>query len=86
MTAIIVKGIDMPSSDNAFPSKPCLPKAINMATPATTGGNKIGSSTSVSISFKNPELLRASRWANGVQTITITNMLAPLVTSETLIA
>ena len=61
MTAIIVKGIDIPSSDSAFPSNPCLPKAINMATPATTGGNKIGSSTSVSICFNKPELLRASR-------------------------
>ena len=61
ITAAVVNGRVMPRSSRGGPKKPRRPKAINMATPATTGGITNGSSTNASTSLSKGDLLRANR-------------------------
>ena len=82
ITAVVVNGRVMPMLFKGLPSKPVLPNAISMATPATTGGRIIGSSTIRSIVFKKRELFFANNNANGDPKPTIISMLIPLVNNE----
>ena len=47
-TAVVVNGMVNPMDSRPDPINPLRPKAISIATPATTGGNINGSSTRLS--------------------------------------
>ena len=82
MTAAVVKGRLIPTDSSAPPNTPCRPKAISIANPTTTGGSTMGNSTSTSTALTVRELLRARKRAKGVPKPTITNILTPLVRSD----
>ena len=60
-TAVVVNGIVSPIESKTGPRRPLRPKTINIATPATTGGNISGSSTKLSIALAQMFPLLAKR-------------------------